>query len=183
MARIDCHELIELLLYFASHKGKRRMIFEWEMLTMEIAAALCCYLTGRTDIPDRFFRSEFRAFGNFQDEFNGWLNELLDAHGSKINPGLREAFREMLTIDWQNKVGPSDGYNRNEVREWYFAMIGVYNNFRRTFAFSVEHIGAIERRMSQDFGEETINHCEAIAALMNGYIERDYAFLKEHHTY
>lgn len=172
------YHLIDTLLYFASDSGKKTMPFDWLILTSEIARALEEYLSGDTSFSEKFKDYRFdESFAPawFEDSFNQWLDNLLAIHGSKLNPGLRDSFKETLTIKWVPKDGPSDGYNTNGVKQWHHDMIqmGHFSDLHGNFTWMVPEANLVANFIERELGEEACHHCQNIADLMKKHIELD----------
>ncbi len=167
--------LAEMLLFLASNQGRKSIPFDWFLLTASIAAGLYEYLTGRTDFPKKFGDKGYEGFSPawYQDCFNEWLEALLKEHGAKLNPSLRQTFKEMLTIQWVSKDGPSDGYNTNGVDRGKHGMIqlGHFSDVYGKFNFTVQEAEAVKEYIERELSEEARNHCEEIARLMEKHIE------------
>jgi len=174
----DCR-LAETLLYFASDRGRKSIPFNWLPLTASIATSLYEYLTGRTDFPEKFWDKRYASFSPawYEDQFNKWLSELLEKHGAKLNPSLRQTFKEMLTIQWVSKDGPSDGYNTNGVDHWKHNMIqfGHFSDNYGMFNFTVQEAEAAREHIERELSEEALHHCEEIARLMEKHIDKSSA--------
>lgn len=168
--------LVETLLYFASGKGRKPVPFDWLTLTVVIAKALEEYLTGENlNLFDNYRQRESFAPAWFQDSFNPWLGNLLDSHGSKLNPNLRDLFQKTLTIQWVPKDGPSDGYSTNGVGQWRHWMIQMahFSDLHGNFTWSVPEVESAAEFIERELGEEARHHCKGIADLMKSYIERE----------
>lgn len=168
------HRLAETLLYLASDHGRKPIPFDWFLLTAAIAAALCEYLTGKTDFPSKFQDKGYENFTPawYEKDFNKWLDALLKEHGTKLNPGLRRVFKNLLAVSWVPKDGPSDGYNSNGVNEWKHNMIqfGHFSNVYGNFNFTVSEAESIREYIERELSEEARLHCEEIARLMEKHI-------------
>lgn len=168
------HRLVEMLLYLASDHGRKPVPFDWFLLTAAIAAALYEYLTGRTDFPAKFQDKTYENFSPawYEAGFNKWLDALLEEHGTKLNPGLRQVFKDLLVISWVPKDGPSDGYNTNGVNDWKHNMtqFGHFSDVYGNFNFTVSEAESVKKSIERELSEEARNHCEEIARLMEKYI-------------
>lgn len=170
------HYLAETLLYFSSSQGRKTITFNWFLLTAGIAAALHEYLTSRTDFPEKFQNPHFESFTPawYEQGFNKWLDELLKERGAKLNPGLRQAFKDLLTVKWIPKDGPSDGYNTNGVDRWkhFNIQLGHFSDVHGNFNFTVQEAESIKEYIDRELSEEARCHCEEIARLMVKYTDK-----------
>src|SRR3989344_2301282 len=161
------YRLAETLLFLASNQGRKSIPFRWFPLTASIAAGLYEYLTGRTDFPAKFKDPYFESFTPawYENQLNQWLSELLEKHGAKLNPSLRQTFKEMLTIQWVSKDGPSDGYNTNGVDRWNHNMtqFGHFSDVYGKFNFTVQEAESAKKYIEREISEEARHHCEEIA--------------------
>lgn len=174
---VACLRLAETLLYLASDQGRKPIPFNWFLLTAGIAAALYEHLTGRTDFPAKFRNPEFESFTpvGYEQSFNEWLDELLKEHGTKLNPSLRRTFKDLLTIEWVPKDGPSDGYNTNGMHYWKQNMIqlGHFSNIYGDFNFTVREAESVREYIERELSEEARCHCEEMAQCIGKDIDRD----------
>lgn len=169
--------LVETLLYLASDHGRKPKPFDWFLLTAAISAALYEYLTGKTDFPEEFLNKRYESFSPawYERDFNKWLDELLQGSGIKLNPGLRQTFKDLLVISWIPRDGSSDGYNTNGVNDWMHHMIqfGHFSNVYREFHFTVQEAESVKEYIDRELSEEESHHCEEVARLMAKHINEN----------
>lgn len=175
---VRSYELVNVLLYLASDRGRKSIPFNWLVLTAEIAEALEGYLTNQTVFLERFVgyrNAESFAPAWFEDSFNKWLENLISVHGLKLNPSLRDLIKETLVVGWEPKDGPSDGYNTNGVNRWRQLMIqtGHFSDIYGNFTWTVPDAEWVAEFIERELGEETRNHCQGIADLIKKCMERD----------
>lgn len=172
--------VLEVLVYFASEKGQKRLPTIEQFVLSEVVAATIEYLTGQ-EYLFTYHRSEngteyIREADDWEWKTNKAMAETLERFGDKLNPALRKALKELTEIKFSSDAMGWKGTN-SSLYTWYKHSI-CFSGMVSTFSLSVEFINEVEREVIPELGAKTIRHCQAIAELMKKYLERDFDLIK-----
>jgi len=172
--------ILKVLVYFASDMGRIKLPTIEQFVLSEVVAATIEYLTGDEYLFTYRRTQDGKELPGVADGWEWRTNEAmvqaLEQFGSKLNPSLREAIKELTHLEFY-----SDGI----MTKGYLNMI--YTTFKHaichswlisTFSLSVEFIEEVRRSVIPSLNPETLRHCQTIAEIMKGYVERDVDLIK-----
>lgn len=177
--------VLEVLIYFASERGRNRLPTIEEFILSEVVAATIEYLTG-AEYCFTYHRLEdgreyFTVADGWEWKTNKAMAEALDRFGDKLNPVLSETLKELTKLEFHYDAMGGKGHD-SWLYTWYKHRI-CHILMVSTFSLSVEFVEKVKKEVIPLLDAETLQYCKAIATIMKKYIRQDVELIKRRYRW
>lgn len=172
------YDVLRLLLYFSSDKGKKLLPSMWQVITSEIVGATHEYLSGE-EFLHTYFKYGQCPLTDWELIVNKTLEKLFENRSEKIHTHLAETLKYLLLFQFKTDHGES--WHDNPIR--YCFLFGGYNLGSSTMELSVIDVSYTEKKVLPFIDQDTVEHCQKIAEIMKKYIGKDLEYIRNRYRY